>query len=107
MRWEVRIIVPGQPTKEQKIATLAAAVRAELRPHVVVVNAYRSTQEERECAATVGQAELSTDGRGWDVNTGATLRWGADNGQIQGAVVVEVNERACVPTREEQFSVPR
>jgi hypothetical protein len=103
-RTEVRIVVTGQPTKEQKIATLAAAARTELRPHVVLINAFRTVQEERECSATVGQAELSTDGRGWNVNTGETLRWGVDNREIQGSVVTEVDERTCLAAKEERFS---
>ncbi|MDP9225632.1 MAG: hypothetical protein M3P18_17675 [Actinomycetota bacterium] len=105
-RTEVRIVVPGQPSKEQKISTLAAAARGELRPNVVLITAFRTPQEERECTATVGQAELSTDGRGWNVNTGETARWGADNREIQGSVVTEA-DGACLLIKEERFSVPR
>jgi hypothetical protein len=107
-RYSIDAVVPGQLTKGQKIATLAAIARAERRQHVIVVDAYRTLAEARSCAYTVGQAELSTDGRGWDVRlSGDTLRFGKDNGQIQGVVALQVNERACFASSEEHFSTPR
>lgn len=93
-RTTVRAVVAGTLSKEQKISTLAAIARTELRPNVVVVMAWRTTAEETDGGIpyTVGAAELSTDGQGWAVNSGnRTLDFGIDNGNVQGKVVTSTD----------------
>ena len=113
-RTGVNVIVPGTPTKEQVIATLAAIARAELgAADVVVVRAWRSAADQAApgCVTfTVGAAELSADGRGWAQGQsvgGATLLFGPDNGQIQGEVELPPLDRTGCPTKKEQFTVAR
>jgi len=113
-RTGVNVIVPGTPTKEQVIATLAAIARAELgAADVVVVRAWRSAADQAApgCLTfTVGAAELSADGRGWATRQstgGATLLFGPDNGQIQGEVELPPLDRTGCPTKKEQFTVAR
>ena len=110
----MNVLIPGELTKGQKIATLAAVVRAEIRvANVVYVLAWRSTADQAlsSCGTfTVGAAELSADGRGWAAGQGIggrTTLFGPDNGQIQGEVKLPPFDREGCPTKEEQFTVAR
>ncbi len=109
-RTTVRAVVAGSLSREQKISTLAAIARSELRPNVVVVMAWRTAAEEAEDGGfpyTVGAAELSTDGQGWAVNSGnRTLDFGVDNGNVQGRVVTSVGTLGNVIATE-LFTAPR
>lgn len=104
-RTEVRAVVAGQLSREEKISTLAEIARRERRADVVVVFAYRSAAEERETAATVGRATVSTDGKGW-TGDGQSVVGPRDTGTVQGLVVVEMDERVLAPTKEEAFTAP-
>lgn len=111
-RASVSALIPGQPTKGQKLATLAAIARAELRSFdVVSVAAWRSLEDRSTCLGhTIGGAELSADGRGWAAGQnrgGATTLYGPDNGQVQGRVELLPLSRSGCPPKWEQFTVPR
>jgi hypothetical protein len=104
-RTEVRAIVAGQLTREEKISTLAEIARRERRADVIVVFAFRSAAEERETAATVGRATVSTDGKGW-TGDGQSVVGPRDTGIVQGDVVLDVVERVLAPTKQEPFTAP-
>jgi len=113
-RSAVNVIIAGDPTKGQKIATLTAIARAELGAwDVVAVRAWRSTADQGPSGCltiTVGAAELSADGRGWAAGQGpggTTLYSGPDSGQIQGEVELPPLDRYGCPTKKEQFAVAR
>jgi hypothetical protein len=107
-RTSIAAFIPGEPTKGQKIATLAAIARAELGSAAVVsILAWRSLADRANCVTyTVGGSELSTDRGGWD-GRGTTTLYGPDNGQIQGNVELLPLDRYGCSSKHEQFSVPR
>jgi hypothetical protein len=97
----VRIVVDGEPSFDEKIATLANAARRELRSQqAVVVLAYRSALEIGG-PFTVGRAYLSTDGRGWSGDRETPD--GPDNGGVVGSVV----ERIGTTVETRMFTAPR
>lgn len=116
----LRVVIPGDITTAQKIATLAEIVRSSLKSDVVAVIAWRTTDEEagNRSPYTVGIAEMSTDGRGWSGGDGARTidlfndgDFGPDNGEVQGKVVTTVvsvapflNPRSNIT---ELFTAPR
>jgi hypothetical protein len=104
-RTEVRVVVIGQLAREQKISTLAEITRRERRADVVVVFAFRSAAEEQQTLATVGRATISTDRKGW-TGDGQSVVGPPDSGEVQGDVVLEVDERVLAPTRQEPFTAP-
>ena len=84
----VRIVVEGEPTPAEKIATLAEVARRELRSsQAVLVFAYRAAAESGG-PFTVGRAYLSADGRGWG-GDGLTED-GPDDGGVVGSLVASL-----------------
>lgn len=90
-RLDVRVMVQSSHDRRAVAGTLASLTKRALEDHpdaaVVLLFAYRS-EEEAQGGFTVGRAEASRDGRGWDGqgHTLGSVRLG-DRGEIEVEVV--------------------